>query len=293
MALIGTLTSGVSALNSFAKGLEVIGNNITNVNTTGFKGSRANYQDGFSNLLQGSAPSQGATGSNTSSKQIGTGVSVQSVRQDFAQGSIQSTGTRTDLAVSGSGFFRVRDSVGAVDYATRAGDFRIDDNDFLVTTGGFRVQGLNDGAAGPPAVAPTTVGDLKIDNGGSALAMQSYTIDQQGNINVFLSDGSTFVRGKVLLQNYKDTSALMQEGHNLYSGLAAASPIGGIALTAANNGPGTNGLGNIQSGALELANVDLTQEFANLITTQRSFQAASRLITTSDSVLEEIVNLKR
>jgi flagellar hook protein FlgE len=84
----------------------------------------------------------------------------------------------------------------------------------------------------------------------------------------------------------------MKEGNNLYSGLIAAGPAGGSVL-AGNNDPDTNGLGTILSGTLEQSNVDLTQQFSDLITTQRSFQAGSRLITVSDTVLEDIVNLKR
>jgi flagellar hook protein FlgE len=101
----------------------------------------------------------------------------------------------------------------------------------------------------------------------------------------------------VLIQTYTDPAALVREGNNLYSGLSAAGPVGAAAndpaLQAAVNKPGTNGLGSIQAGTLELSNVDLTDQFANLITTQRSFQAASRLVTVSDSVLEDIVNLKQ
>jgi flagellar hook protein FlgE len=97
----------------------------------------------------------------------------------------------------------------------------------------------------------------------------------------------------VLLQNYNNPAALENVGNNLYTNMAAAGPIGGSTLTAANNTAGANGLGSIQSGALEGSNVDLTQQFSDLITTQRSFEAASRLITVSDTILDDIVNLKR
>ncbi len=96
----------------------------------------------------------------------------------------------------------------------------------------------------------------------------------------------------MLLQNYNDPSALTRTGNNLFNGFDAAGPIGGNALTTTGNLPGTNGLGSIQAGSLELSNVDLTSQFADMITTQRSFQASSRVITVSDQVLEEIVNLK-
>jgi len=90
----------------------------------------------------------------------------------------------------------------------------------------------------------------------------------------------------------------MSTGNNLYSGMISAGPVGAAngstsLQTGTTNAPGQNGLGSIQAGSLELSNVDLTDQFANLITTQRSFQAGSRLITVSDSLLEDIVNLKR
>src|SRR6185436_18483674 len=106
MSLIGTLGSGVSALRTFMKGLEVIGNNIANVNTTGYKSSEVKYTDSFSNILQRSTPSS-ANSSNTPSAGIGTGVTIAGVATSFAQGSLASTGRDTDLGVSGNGFFRV------------------------------------------------------------------------------------------------------------------------------------------------------------------------------------------
>src|SRR5204862_7604934 len=97
-------------------------------------------------------------------------------------------------------------------------------------------------------------------------------------------------------QKSTDPSALMKESNNNFSALLAAGPIGAAAGTSAlqvtANKPGSNGLGSIQSSTLELSNIDLSDQFANLITTQRSFQAASRLVTVSDAVLEDIVNLK-
>jgi flagellar hook protein FlgE len=100
-------------------------------------------------------------------------------------------------------------------------------------------------------------------------------------------------RAQVLLQNFQDPSALVSEGNNLFGNVDSAGPVGGSTLSATNNVAGTNGLGNVEVGTLEGSNVDLTQEFANLITAQRSFQAASRVITTSDTVLDEIIHLKQ
>ena len=291
MSLIGTMTSGVSAMESFEQGLSVIGNNIANVNTTAFKSGSTSYANSFSNILQLSSPAPGtSTGSQTNTVELGTGVNVSAVSTNFAQGSLSSTGVPSDLAVSGNGFFMVKDPSDGAMYATRAGNFTIDASGYLVTSQGYRVQGLTGGTA---STAPGTVGDIKLGTPPANTQLQSYSIDGAGNLVEAYSDGSTATTNQVLMQNFQNPSALTSIAGNLYSGLSQAQPVSGsLTLSAAANTAGTNGLGNIQSGALELSNVDLTNEFANLITTQRSFEAGSRLITISDTLLEDIVNLK-
>lgn len=291
MSLIGTMGSGVSALRTFMKGLEVIGNNIANVNTTAYKASEARYADSFSNILQRSAPSSG-NNSNTPSTAIGTGVNLAGVTTNFTQGSLVPTGRDTDLGISGNGYFHVRNPSDGSEFATRAGNFRWTDEGYLVSSPqGFRVQGLTGTGLG-------AVGDIELGTPPAGTQRQSVSIDRVGNVIEFYSDGSSATTNKVLLQQFNDPSALTKEGGNLYSSLTAAGPIGAAAGTSAFqtgniNAPGENGLGTLQSGTLELSNVDLTDQFANLITTQRSFQAGSRLVTVSDTVLEDIVNLKR
>ena len=160
---------------------------------------------------------------------------------------------------------------GAV-YATRVGAFSVDPNGYLVTSTGERVQGYND-------TGLSTLGDIKIDaTGGSGAKFSSYSVDGLGKIDVKLDDGSVFVRGQILLQNYNDPGKLVSEGDNLYSNLVGAGP-----QTATSAAPVTNGLGSIKSGALELSNVDLSSEMATLITAQRAFEANSKIITTSDA----------
>ena len=290
MSLIGTMDSGVSALRTFQKGLEVIGNNIANVNTTGFKSADASYADSFSNILQQSSPAVGGGGSNTSTIAVGTGVNLSGIATNFGQGSLSSTGSTTDLGISGNGYFMVTNPADGSTFATRDGHFRLDSNGQLVTQQGYRIQGLTGGSIGVP---PAAVGDITIGTPPAGTQLQSFTIDKNGTFVEFYSDGSSAATNQVLLQNFRDPSALSSVGNGLFAGMASAAPVSGsLTLTAANNTPGGSGLGAIQSGTLELSNVDLTQQFSNLITTQRSFQAASRLITVSDTVLEDIVNLK-
>lgn len=330
MALIGSLNSGISALRNFARGLEVIGNNIANVNSVAFKGATTKYTDSFSQFLNkpASSPSDG-NGSNMSASQIGMGVEISGIQTKFLQGALSNTGQTTDLAISGEGFFQVRNVPADSVYATRAGDFRTDDRSFLVTNEGYRVQGQNGGAASWRAdvvggeltfvktdIPPSGVGDLQLayqptfangllaNNTGGAFTDaeveraaprgDSFTIAVNGDITTRVTvTGDEIVLGRILLMNFKDPTALTREGANLFSGFDAAGVVGSLSLNAAENTAGTNGLGSIRSGALELSNVDLTEEFANMITTQRSFQAGSRIITVSDDVLEEVVNLKR
>lgn len=275
--------SGVSALRTFEKGLEVIGNNIANVNTTGFKGSSVQYSDSFSNILQHS--SSNGLGS-TNAIAIGTGVGVAGISTNFAQGQLSSTGNGTDLGISGNGFFTVKSPSDSTTYVTRAGNFSWNSSGYLTTLSGERVQGVT--SAG-------TVGDIKLGTPPAGTELQSVSIDKSGNVIEFYSDGSSANTNQILLQSFSNPAALVKEGNNLYSGMAAAGPTtGSITLSASGaNAPGSNGLGSIQAGSLELANVDLTEEFSNLITAQRSFQAGSRLITVSDTVLDDIVNLKQ
>jgi len=273
--MLRSLNSGVSALQQFQERMDVIGNNIANVNTTGFKSARVDFADTFSQTL-------GNVGGST--LQIGTGVATSAIRNQFSQGAIARTGSFTDLAISGQGFFVVRNAASNAQYLTRDGAFQLDANGYLVTSTGLRLQGYADAGL-------TTVGDLRIDNsgapGGSTAAVASFTIDTQGYIRVRLTDGTEFVRGQVLLQNVRNPHALAKEGQNLYSNVLAAGPL------AQPQAPGSEGLGTVISGALELSNVDLAQEFSTLITTQRAFQAGARVVTTSDEILAEVVNLKR
>ncbi len=509
MSLVASLNVGVSALKTYSQGIQVISNNIANVSTTGYKASRAAYSDQFSNLLRPLVPNQ-ANGTKVPPTQIGGGVQVQGINAVFSQGTVQSSGNVSDLAITGAGFFRVRDIDGGKDYVTRAGNFRVSTDGTLATQDGYQVQGTfgaqtrviydaasgrfnvmgpqdnitrvnvtsgggvtitkasqysfdisptsevqnlkvgmtafaanvdgtsaaygriskvegnrvtvsgYDGQPSSGGLAPTsfafnavkgtvvdgdtsstpntdyynfelfdstTVESLKIgqsvgsefsaslrgvitaversststkvivkkevpgawdlsggrtsnapigdqlfsldggyresdqvgsvDVGFSATGgrvqvvdtqgvevndvtvlakvpgMKSFNVGPSGDIIVNLSNGQTFISGRVLIQNFKDPNSLIRQGNNLFSGIDNAGPINGTDLSLIGNTAGEDGLGLIQSSSLEMSNVDLGQEFAEMITTQRSFQAGSRVISVSDQMLEEVVNLKR
>jgi flagellar hook protein FlgE len=264
--MIRSLNTGISALQQFQGSIDVIGNNIANVNTVGYKSSRTDFADTFYQTLRSSS-----TGT-----QVGSGVATSGVQGLFGQGTLNSTGVDTT-------------------YATRAGDFHLDGSGYLVTNSGMRVQGYTDSTL-------KTEGDIKIDNtkdgttpqafddppaNTKASTVKGFSVDQEGKIMVILSDGSQFTRGQILLQKFANPNALTREANNLYSVTANA---GALANAVA---PGKSGTGKIEAGSLEGSNVDLTSEFGNLITSQRAFQAGARIVTTSDEVLQEVINLKR
>ncbi len=276
MPLLESLSSGVSAMQQFQQELDVIGNNIANVSTTGFKGASVEFADALSQTIQAG----GATGS----MQVGTGVTTSSITNRFTQGALASTGNPHDLAISGHGFFVVRDAATGAEYATRAGNFSVDTNNYLVLNG-MRVQGYSDAGL-------TNIGDIQIDNtgnpAGSTAPLKSWNFDSSGNIVATLSDGTpSFTRGQILLQNFTSPQMLTKEGDSLFSGLTGAG-----ALTQA-VAPNTNGVGKLEVGQLESSNVDLTTELSNLITTQRAYEASAHVVTTSDEVLQTLVNIKR
>ena len=268
------MDSGVSALDQFQQQLNVIGNNIANVNTAGFKSANVEFANALSQTI----------GSNAiGSLQVGNGVTTSAITNSFTQGAIQSTGVQTNMAVNGNGFFLVKDASTGQTYATRDGDFSVDTNGFLVTSTGMRVQGYTDSSH-------ATIGDIQINNsgapGGNTSAIQSFTFNSSGIVSILLADGTQYDGGQILLQNFTTPTQLLSMGNNLYSGLANAGPL------ATPLAPATNGLGNIVTGSLEMSNVDLAYQLTALITTQRAYEANTKVITTSDEILQDLVNLK-
>ena len=274
--MLRSLNSAVSGMQQFQESMDVIGNNVANVNTTGFKSARVDFEEAFSQQM--------SAGPGGIPMQVGTGVNTSAISNQFLQGAITRTSNVGDVAVSGNGFFVVQDTLSGAQYVSRDGAFHVDDNGYLVTNNGLRVQGYSDAGL-------SARGDIQIDNtgapGGSTAKVVTYDIDSDGKINVRLEDGTEFVRGQLLLQTFQNPQALTKEGSNLYSVGTSAGPL------SQTEAPGTNGLGKLVSGALEMSNVDLANEFSNLIINQRAFQASARMITTSDELLQEVVNLKR
>jgi len=258
--MLTSLTTGASGLQQFQQEIDVIGNNIANADTIGFKKGRADFVDTFSQVMQG--------GSGGSAFQVGSGVATGAIQNVFGQGTITQSTVPTHLAIYGNGFFVVKDASGN-SFATRDGSFGWDNAGNLITAGKMIVQS-KDGTA---------------INGGTDRA--SVTIGTDGVITVTTGAGVAVNAGQIGLQNFSNPQLLQKQGGNLFTWDANAGPLAQAAA------PQSNGLGQIQKGSLELSNVDLTTEFSSLITAQRAFQANARMITTSDDILQEIINMKR
>lgn len=270
--MLSSLSAGVSGLDNFQEQMDVIGNNIANINTTAYKAGIVEFADSLSNTIEGGTPS-------TPPEQVGTGVTIAAIDNNWASGGLTNTGIPSNLAISGNGFFQVKDPVTGAVYVTQDGTFTVNSAGYLVTATGDYVQGT---------LASGGTGNLQI-TAPSGESLVSYAIDSQGNITMTYGDGTTGSAGQVMLVNVADPQMLANEGNNLYSNQAAAN--GGTAPTL--TAPGSAGLGSIQSGSVESSNVDLSNEMANLITAQRAFEANSKIITTANEVLQTLVQLKQ
>lgn len=401
--MLRSMYSGISGMKNFQTKLDVIGNNIANVNTYGFKKGRVTFKDAMNQTIAGASAAQNNRGGKNP-MQVGLGSTIASVDSVQTQSSFQTTGRALDLAVSGDGYFIVKQ--GNSQYFTRAGNFYLDNNGTLVNADGMKVQSVNKGilqdvtvnvnsvlpakqtanitmagnlpsdakgstklvqqiqvvddsgtahtldmtltsvdpTAGTwnatfvdntlddPTLAanivtqpitinpssPTGDGNVTLKvNDGTGLAkdltinfsqknltmtagsidaqavtdgnlqgsLDSFNIGSDGIINGVFSNGSVLPLGQLALAKFSNPSGLENAGGNLFR----QSVNSGVANI---NTPG-NGRGSIAAGSLEMSNVDLSEEFTEMIVAQRGFQANTKIITTSDEILQELVNLKR
>lgn len=270
--MLRSLYSGVSGMRGFQTKLDVIGNNIANVNTIGFKAGRVMFKDILSQTVAGvTAPVEGEKGG-VNAKQIGLGVSIGAIDTIHTAGSAMTTNVPTDLRIDGDGFFAVSPN-GTTDsmYLTRAGNFTVDASRQLVTSDGMFVLSTD----GAPIILGTDV--------------TGFSISQNGEVLTTLSDGTTGTAGTVAVVKVPNPGGLEKVGGNLYHA-TKNSNVDDLVLSTPNDT--AIGTGALIAGQLEMSNVDLTSEFTEMIVAQRGFQANSRIITTSDEVLQEVVNLK-
>ena len=327
--------SGISGLKNFQTKLDVIGNNISNVNTYGFKKERTVFKDLISQTQAG-ASSPSASRGGVNAVQVGLGSQLAAIDTMHNPGSMQTTGRTLDLAVSGDGFFMVADSAAEeapdaeamaelaenplletgltkVQY-TRAGNFYMDRYGYVVNGDGKYLVGVPNETlyatpAGPddepePSNADADKANLELGNedlfgdeggwleetGSAPIRIptnaQSMSVGQDGSVFYVDVNGQLQFAGQLLMAKFPNASGLQKEGSNYFQ---VTSNSGNPIIQTANNA----GIGSVNSGFLEMSNVDLSEEFTEMIVAQRGFQANSRIITTSDEILQELVNLKR
>ena len=404
--MMRSLFSGVSALKNHQVRMDVIGNNIANVNTVGFKSSRVTFRDTLNQTLRAASSPQGGRGG-INPMQIGLGMTLGAIQTDHTQGSPESTGRQTDIAIEGNGFFILSD--GPRRFYTRAGLFEVGGDGSLVSSvNGMKVMGWNADAnggidadqAGEPLLIPMgqtispiatteirfggnldsrmavgesvtqtvevydSLGDTHSitltftklatnnwgwtarDASGADLGNGTLDFDEHGDIQGNPNDTFSFSptgadpvsitpkftgvvqnasegtlvfksqdgypQGTMVGYNVNDSGVIIGEYSNgltknvgqiataVFGNPGGLLRVGDTAFSiSANSGepeigrPGSGANGKLSPGALEMSNVDLSEQFTDMIITQRGFQANSRIITTSDEMLQELVNLKR
>ena len=419
--MMRSLFSAVSGLKAHQQRMDVIGNNIANVNTPGFKKSRVTFQDMLNQTIRGaSRPIEGGRGG-TNPMQMGLGVTIGSIDTDFGATSLQDTGKNTDLGINGDGFFILAEKAGGREFYTRAGSFDFDNAGNLVSNlNGLHVMGwladdtgkidynmqlqpikvdwsvsqppkktetvtltgnldaglaqnktitvektvydtqghpyqlkitftkgnnpnnpnewtwsasiidangvtkntptdtvisfdpdtgkptstlssgtvtyspvsggnditINLNFSGMTQYAAETTAAVQSQDGYPSGTLDTLTIDQAGNIVGVFSNGTSRILAQIALERFVNPAGLVKEGNSLFSKSSNAEPVGA-------KPPGSSGFGTVKPGTLEMSNVDLSSEFTDMITTQRGFQANSRVITASDEMIQDLVNLKR
>jgi flagellar basal-body rod protein FlgG len=260
--MIRSLWISKTGLDAQQTQMDVLANNLANVNTTGFKRSRAVFEDLlYQNIRQPGAQSSQQTNLPTG-LQIGTGVRPVATSRVFTQGNLQQTGNNLDLAINGAGFFQVQMPDGTTGY-TRDGSFRLDAQGQMVTSNGFPVL--------PAITIPANA--------------QSVTIGQDGTVSITLpgSAASTQV-GTIQLSNFANPAGLASQGQNIYLETAASG-------TPTNGNPGTNGHGLLNQGYVETSNVNVVEELVSMIQTQRAYEINSKAIQTSDQMLQKLAQM--
>lgn len=260
--MIRSLWISKTGLDAQQTQMDVISNNLANVNTNGFKRSRAVFED----LLYQTLRQPGAQSSQQtqipSGLQIGTGVRPVAAERIHTQGNMQQTGNALDVAVNGSGFFQVALPDGTAAY-TRDGSFQLDNQGQLVTANGYVVQ---------PAISiPANA--------------QNITIGSDGVVTVTQPGSPTPVQvGSLQLSAFINPAGLQSLGNNLYVETASSG-------TVTTGTPGSNGVGMLNQNYVETSNVNVVEEMVNMIQTQRAYEINSKSISASDQMLQRLTQL--
>jgi flagellar basal-body rod protein FlgG len=263
---IRAMNTAATGMRALSIGIDLIANNVANVNTVGFKRSRANFEDLFYQQMRISGGETQGGGRVPAPLQVGLGVRLASTQRVFTQGNLQETERNLDLAVEGAGFFQVQlpdDIGGGVGY-TRAGNFATDSEGRVVTVNGRLLS--------PAITIPSDWQDIDVSKDGVVYVRQAGQTDltQVGTIE---------------LAQFANPEGLQAIGENLFIEThASGSPTTGQ--------PGTGGLGLVQQGFLETSNVEIVKELVGLIENQRAFELNSQSIKTADEMLQVAARLR-
>lgn len=264
--MVRSLWTAATGMNGQQSNIDAISNNLSNVNTTGFKQQRVEFEDLiYQNLKLAGTPATEDTVTPVGIQQ-GAGVKVATTQRIFTQGSLQNTGVDTDVAIVGEGFIRVQQYDGSYAY-TRDGALKIDMTGQLVTSEGLRVM--------PEIIMPEN------------FDIHTLMITDQGKVTVKVAGDDTPVEvGQLELYRFPNQVGLEAVGDSLFKVTnASGQPIA--------SRPGVDGMGIIKHKFLEMSNVSVVNEMVQMIVAQRAYEFNSKAIQTSDSMLNIAANLKR
>ena len=261
--MIRALYTAASGMNAQQANIDNVANNLANVNTTGFKKSRVEFED----LVYQQMRAPGSATSTESEAPVGleSGLGARAVAtaRNFSTGNLRSTAGPLDLAIEGSGFLQVAMPGGLTGY-TRAGALHLSGQGQIVTAEGYPIQ--------PAITIPSNA--------------VSISISKDGIVSASVSDGPPQQLGTIELANFQNPGGLEARGGNMF----VATTASGDALTGV---PGADGMGTLQQGFLEDSNVSVVEEMVNMILGQRAYEASSRVIRAADEMLQQVNQLAR
>jgi len=262
--MMQSLYTAATGMLSMQNQIDVTSNNIANVNTIGFKKSRAEFADLMYNVMEYAGTSTSDTTKSPTGIEVGLGSRPTSVNKIFSEGSLKQTDNQLDIAITGKGFFKLELPDGTEVYS-KNGAFKLDQDGTIVNSDGYTLI--------PQIVVPPDATSISIGTDGTV------TVVQPGQTQ------ATQV-GQIQTTNFINPAGLHSMGDNLYLETdASGQAVDGI--------PGVDGLGTLRQGFVELSNVELVVELTDLITGQRAYDSNSKIITASDEMLQTVNNLKR
>ena len=262
--MIRSLWSAATGMQAQNLNIDVISNNLANVSTSGFKKSRADFQDLLYQTIKSPGVASSADTQVPTGIQVGHGTRPGATQKIFTQGDFQNTENKLDMAIEGDGFFQILQPNGDIAY-TRAGTFKLDSDGRVVTSDGFPID--------PELTIPADTVSLSIGT--------------DGTVSVLLAGETTATEiGNIELAQFTNQAGLQSIGRNLF----IPSTSSGDATTGT---PGQDGYGTIAQGYLELSNVSVVDEMVNMIVAQRAYETNSKTIQASDEMLQTATNLRR